>query len=79
MIVKDQVTIVIGGLIKEEKIKTTKKIPLLGSIPILGFAFRSKDDLVRKTEIILFLTPRIISGDISEPEKGTASKRDRAI
>ena len=72
VIVKDRVTIVIGGLIKEEKVKMTKKIPLLGNIPILGFAFRSKDDLIRKTEIILFLTPQIISGDVGVREKLTA-------
>ncbi|MBN1869062.1 MAG: type II secretion system protein GspD [Candidatus Omnitrophica bacterium] len=69
VIVKDRVTIVIGGLIKEEKIKTTKKVPVLGNIPFLGMAFRSKDDLVRKTEIVLFLTPKIISGDIMEEAK----------
>jgi general secretion pathway protein D len=61
---KDHVTIVLGGLIKEEKIKTVKKVPLLGSIPVLGMAFQSKSDFVRKTEIVLFLTPKIISGDV---------------
>lgn len=64
--VKDQVTIVIGGLIKEEKVKMTKKVPFLGNIPILGAAFRNTSDLVRKTEIVLFLTPRIISGDVGD-------------
>lgn len=67
VIVKDQVTIVIGGLIKEEKVKTAKKVPFLGDIPIFGFAFRSKNDLVRKTEIVLFLTPKIILGDVDQP------------
>ena len=53
----------IGGLMKDEKIKTVKKIPLLGDIPLLGAAFRNKDDLVRKTELVIFLTPKIITGD----------------
>lgn len=66
VVVKDGVTIVIGGLIKEEKIETLKKVPLLGDIPVLGRMFRNDDDLVRKTEIVIFLTPKIISGDVSE-------------
>lgn len=68
VVVKDQATIVIGGLIKEEKIKTVKKVPVLGDIPVLGFIFRSKSDLARKTEIVIFLTPKIISGDAKEGE-----------
>ncbi len=62
--VKDNVTIVIGGLIKEENLTTMRKIPLLGDIPVLGFAFRNHDSLVRKTELVIFLTPKIISGDV---------------
>ena len=65
VMVKDQVTIVIGGLIKEENIKTVKKVPLLGSIPLLKYAFQNESSQVSKTEIVIFLTPRIISGDIA--------------
>jgi len=63
VMVKDGTTIIIAGLMKDENIKTVKKIPLLGDIPLLGLAFRSKDDLVRKTETVIFLTPHIISGE----------------
>jgi MSHA type pilus biogenesis protein MshL len=66
VVVKDQVTIVIGGLIKEEKIKTTKKVPFLGDVPLLGVLFRSKSDVARKTEIVILLTPKIISGDAED-------------
>ena len=65
VVVKDKVTIIIGGLIKEEKITSAKKIPLLGDLPVLGYAFRSKSDLTRKTEIVIFITPKIVSGDIA--------------
>ncbi len=61
--VKDGVTIVIGGLMKDEKIKTVKKVPLLGDIPAIGAAFRNTDNSLKKTELVIFLTPRIISGD----------------
>ena len=64
--VKDGVTIMIGGLIKEEQIKEKKHIPLLGSIPYLGTAFSSKSDFVRKTELVIFLRPQIITGDVNE-------------
>ncbi|HLF17937.1 MAG TPA: secretin N-terminal domain-containing protein [Candidatus Omnitrophota bacterium] len=64
--VKDAMTIVIGGLIKEEDISTTKKIPVLGSIPVVGAAFRNQNDFTRKTEIVIFLTPKIISGDMND-------------
>ena len=63
---------VIGGLIKEEKIKTINKVPILGDIPLLGMAFRNTSDLIRKTEIVIFLTPQIISGDAEINEKLTA-------
>jgi MSHA type pilus biogenesis protein MshL len=66
VIVKDKAAIVIGGLIKDEKITITKKVPLLGDIPLLGLAFRSKSDLTRKTEIVIFLTPRITAGDAAD-------------
>ena len=69
VLVKDGVTIVIGGLIKEEEIDSVNKVPFLGDIPLLGNAFRNRDKLVRKTEIVIFLTPKIITGDISPAAK----------
>jgi general secretion pathway protein D len=54
-------TIVLGGLISESKGFTVSKIPLLGDIPLLGMLFKttSKDD--KKTELIIFLKPTIIT------------------
>ncbi len=64
VMVKNGVSIVIGGLIKDEKIKSTRKVPFLGDIPVMGFAFRNQDDETTKTEIVIFLTPTIITGDV---------------
>ena len=61
--VKDGATIVMGGLIKDEQGLDEKKVPLLGSIPVLGMAFKNTSKTKAKTEIVIFLTPRIISGD----------------
>jgi len=63
--IKDGTTIIIAGLIKDNKTKTVYKIPLLGDIPWLGKAFQQIDDAVTRTETIVFLTPRIVGGDQS--------------
>ncbi len=59
-IVTDQQTIVIGGLITDNEVETTQKVPVLGDIPILGFFFRHKSSLIRKRNLLIFLTPYII-------------------
>jgi len=64
--VKDGVTVIIGGLIKEETINTTKQIPFLGNIPVLGMIFRSTNNSTSKTEIVIFLTPKIVTGDLEQ-------------
>jgi len=51
---------VIGGLFKDIMMESTRKIPLLGDLPLLGFAFRNKAQQIRRTEIIIFLRPKII-------------------
>jgi len=63
VMVKDGTTIIIGGLIKDKITDTVKKLPFFGDIPLLGLAFRSKDKTTTKTELAIFLTPHIISGD----------------
>ena len=63
VLVKDGVTIVIGGLRKDKREKTVKKIPLLGDLPGIGFLFRSTSDNVTATELVILLTPHIISGE----------------
>lgn len=64
IMVKDGVTVVIGGLMKNEDLETLKKVPFFGDLPVLGNLFRSKDKTSKKTELVVFLTPHIISGDI---------------
>ena len=49
----------IGGLISEQNTKNTSGIPILMSIPILGWLFKNKSDRLTRTELIVFLTPRI--------------------
>lgn len=60
MVVQDKQTIIIGGLIDEKIEKVTTKVPFLGDIPLLGLLFRSTKDSLRKTELVLLITPRVI-------------------
>jgi general secretion pathway protein D len=61
VIVHDQQTIVIGGLIRDNLITGQRKIPLLGDIPLLGWLFKFKSVRSEKTNLLIFLTPYIIS------------------
>ena len=53
-------TAVIGGLMKDEEKETTKKVPVLGDLPILGWFFKSKELSKSKVNMLVFITPRII-------------------
>lgn len=59
VVLRDGETIAIGGLIKEQTTKAVSGIPILMSIPILGYLFKSTDDRKTRTELIVFLTPKI--------------------
>lgn len=58
--VKSGDTVVIGGLLREDRTTVTTKLPFLGDLPLLGGAFRHKDDTVRNRELVIFLTPHIL-------------------
>ena len=60
IVVKDNQTIVVGGLISETANETETKIPILGDIPLIGTLFRGTTDQSRKTNLMIFLTPHII-------------------
>jgi general secretion pathway protein D len=61
--VKDGETIVLGGIIRSTVTSTTRKVPLLGDIPILGKLFQSTDKQNVQTELMVFLTPRVVRDD----------------
>lgn len=68
VMVKDGYTIIIGGLIKNESSDTNDKVPLLGDVPLLGAAFRRQTKRSTKSELVVFLTPHIMTGDQSPAE-----------
>lgn len=58
--VKDQSTIVLGGLIRENKRNTETKVPFLGDIPLLGTLFKGKVTDKQRTELIVFIRPTVL-------------------
>lgn len=61
VLVKDGDTTVIGGIYTRETSSTTNSVPFLGDIPILGFFFKSKSESDAHTELLIFITPRVLN------------------
>ncbi len=61
VIVDDNSTVVIGGLIDDQFAETETKVPILGDIPLLGWLFKSKKTERQKTNLFVFLTPHVIN------------------
>lgn len=60
VVVRDRQPVIIGGLMQTNDNVTESKIPILGDIPILGFLFRSRANAVRKTNLLIVITPRVV-------------------
>jgi len=61
VMVRDGCTMVIGGLIRENIKTTSTQIPVVGSLPLVGPAFRQRKEEMEKSEIIILITPHIVS------------------
>jgi pilus assembly protein CpaC len=59
----DGETLVIGGLYQSEWSTSVSKIPILGDIPIIGELFKRTDKQKRETELVIFVTPEIVTAD----------------
>jgi general secretion pathway protein D len=60
VVVKSGETVVIGGMIQDDSDKGTGKVPLLGDIPLLGWLFKTRSSSNTRTNLFVFITPRII-------------------
>ncbi len=69
--VRDGETIVIGGLVLEQEYLTTSRIPILGDLPVLGALFQSRKRNRINTELVIFLTPYILTeeGRLKDEER----------
>ncbi|MHB1024295.1 MAG: type II and III secretion system protein family protein [Desulfobacteria bacterium] len=56
-------TVMLSGLVKNEMAKDVAKVPLLGQIPVIGELFKSRNFRENRTELAIFITPVVVSGD----------------
>ena len=62
VMMQDNTTLLIGGLRKEEKISTSEGVPLMSKMPFIGSFFKSASDRTDRVELLVMITPHIISG-----------------
>jgi type II secretory pathway component GspD/PulD (secretin) len=63
LIIQDGQTVVISGILRSEESDVVRKVPLLGDIPLLGAIFRSTEKRTENTELVAFITPRVVRND----------------
>jgi hypothetical protein len=78
VVVKDGDTVVIGGLLSDRYLDEQNKVPFLGDIPILGWAFKSKIRNLKKVNLLVFLTPHIVRSP-ADMEFQSIRKREEFI
>jgi type IV pilus assembly protein PilQ len=61
VLVNDGETVVLGGIYETESRDTYSKVPVLGDIPGLGYLFRSRNSVNNRAELLIFVTPRILT------------------
>ena len=81
VVVPDQQTVVLGGLVRDSESQSVSKVPLLGDIPVLGYLFRSTEKTIQKQNLLLMLTPYIIesSADLDKISKRKQEERDEFV
>ncbi len=75
--VNDSETIIIGGLMKQKKIRNNSGVPFLSKIPIIGYFFSYTSDSVEKTELMILITPRVIKA--SEDSKRISNEYNKKV
>ncbi len=77
VMVRDGQTIVLGGLFTETTTANRRQVPGLGDLPVIGNAFRGRDDETRRSEIIFMITPSIVNdtqmAEAADRAKGTVA------
>jgi len=77
VILENGETLAIGGLIKKDELKSVREIPILAEIPILGKLFSAEEKNNIETELLIFITPKIINAKKKiTPEKIKAKKKE---
>jgi len=74
--VKDGESLALGGLMQDRSSLARDQVPILGEVPVIGNLFKSKDDRIRRTELLIIMTPRVIR-DANQVRQITDEFRDR--
>jgi len=72
MIVSDSETLMLGGILFQEKTRIKRKLPLLGDLPLIGGLFQHNSDAMSNNEMIVFITPYVVSDGMEVSEKARA-------
>ena len=75
--VRNERTIVIGGLIRDDITTSEQKVPILGDIPILGLLFRKEVEQRTRTNLLIFITPHLITDDTQISEITEQKRRQQ--
>ena len=65
VLVENGGTVVIGGIYTQEDLESENKVPYLGDIPLLGNLFKNKSRSTAKTELLIFITPKVVSDRVT--------------
>jgi general secretion pathway protein D len=76
VVVKDGYTVIIGGLMRESETVSVSKIPFLGDIPLLRYLFSYEQKKIEKSELVVFLTPRVVfdAQDLEEASRDESAR-----
>jgi type IV pilus assembly protein PilQ len=65
VLVENGGTVVIGGIYTQEVRNNTQRIPFFGDLPYVGFLFKNRETIDDKTELLVFVTPRIVAENLA--------------
>lgn len=74
--VKHGQTIVLGGIYKQDKNNSVTRVPFLGSLPMVGILFRRTEVKIKNEELLIFITPRIITNNLPPMINDRTRRRD---
>ncbi|HRC58759.1 MAG TPA: secretin N-terminal domain-containing protein, partial [Kofleriaceae bacterium] len=77
VVVRDQQSVVLGGLIQESTVYSESKVPLLGDIPVLGYLFKVTNKTKRKGNLLILLTPYVVKDQLELQEIRERKERER--
>lgn len=63
VILRDGISAILGGLIRDDQTQSNHGVPYLMDIPLLGHLFKSRSETIKKTEIVIIITPHIVTGE----------------